>query len=163
MNVITAERLRELFHYDPDTGIFTRKVPICNVKAGKVTGSMDTKGHLGFRVDKRMCLAHRMAWLYVHGELPMGQIDHINGIRTDNRIANLRDVSASVNAQNLHAARSDNKTGLLGVSWKAKANKYVAQIQVDGRVRYLGLFHDPNAAHQAYLNAKRANHPGCTI
>lgn len=163
MNSITVERLRELFHYEPATGLFTRKVAVCNVKAGKTTGSINTKGHLGFRVDKRMCLAHRMAWLYVHGKLPTGQIDHINGVRTDNRLANLRDVSASVNAQNLHSARADNKTGLLGVCWKASSRKYVAQIQVDGRVRHLGLFSDPNAAHQAYLDAKRAQHPGCTI
>lgn len=163
MNNLTAERLRELFYYEKETGLFFRKVAISNVKAGKLTGSKNTAGHMGFRVDKKMCLAHRLAWLYTYGKWPDGQIDHINGQRSDNRIANLRDVSASINAQNTRLPRSDNKTGFLGVSWKACANKYVAQIQVNSKIKYLGLFADPLEAHKAYIEAKRLNHPGCTI
>lgn len=162
MSHLTQARLQELFYYDQATGIFTRKVATSNVKAGKTTGSLDSKGHLNFRVDKRMHLAHRLAWLYCYGEFPSGQIDHINGVRTDNRIANLRDVPASINAQNIRRARADNKTGFLGVS-KHAGGKYVAQIQVNGKVTHLGLFTDPEVAHQAYLSAKRIHHPGCTI
>ena len=160
---LTQERLKELFSYNPSTGVFTRLHSTSNVKAGRATGNLNTGGHLGFLVDKKMYQAHRLAWLYVHGDWPNCQIDHINGVRTDNRIENLRDVSHTVNAQNIHAARSDNKTGLLGVSWKEPRGKYVAQIQIDGKVRYLGLFTDPQVAHAKYIEAKRIHHPGCTI
>lgn len=159
----TRARLMELFDYDPETGIFVRKVAVCNAKVGRETGSVNTGGHLGFRIDKKMYLAHRLAWLYVHGAWPTGQIDHINGIPTDNRIDNLRDVSRSINSQNLHAARRDNKVGMLGVCWRGSSKKFIAQIQVGGKVRHLGMFKTAEDAHQAYLQAKRQHHPGCTI
>lgn len=160
---LTAERLRELFFYNPDTGIFTRRRAIGNVKAGKICASRDTAGHIHFRVDKRMYSGHRLAWLYMNGDWPEHHIDHINGIRDDNRISNLRDVTPNVNAQNIKKPRAHSKTGLLGVSWKHACKKYVAQIQVDGKVRHLGLFDDPNEAHEVYLQEKRKHHPGCTI
>lgn len=69
----------------------------------------------------------------------------------------------SYDPETVHTARVDNKTGLLGVSWKASRQKYVAQIQIDRKVKYLGLFENPNDAHEAYLEAKRLHHPGCTI
>lgn len=159
---LTQARLKELFSYSPETGVFIRTANVSNVKIGMVAGNKDSKGHLNFCVDGTSYSAHRMAWLYVHGEWPRGQIDHINGVRTDNRIENLRDVNASVNAQNLKRARRDNKTGLLGVSVRPNGT-FIAQIQVDGRVKHLGVFSAPEAAHQAYLMAKRGLHAGCTI
>lgn len=146
-----------------ETGLFVRLSDICNVKAGRITGNRNTGGHIGFAIDRRMYLAHRLAWLYVHGSWPEGQIDHINGIRTDNRICNLRDVSRSINAQNVHGARKDNKLGLLGVCWREASKKFIAQIQVAGKVRHLGMFRTAEDAHEAYLKAKRKYHPGCTI
>ncbi len=157
------ERLIELFDYDPDTGVFIRKVATANVKAGKITGSVNTGGHLGFRVDRRMYLAHRLAWFYVYGEWPDSQIDHINGVKTDNRIENLRKATYSINAQNLRNARKDNKTGFLGVCWKKSSKKFIAQIQIAGRVCHLGMFETAEKAHEAYITAKRKHHIGCTI
>ena len=93
---LTQKRLKELFYYDPVTGVFTRLHSTSNVKAGRATGNLNTGGHLGFLVDKKMYQAHRLAWLYVHGDWPNSQIDHINGVRTDNRIENLRDVPHAV-------------------------------------------------------------------
>ena len=84
---LTAERLREVLDYDPDTGVFTRKVRTASsVKVGDVAGSLNGKGYIRIRVDGRLYFAHRLAWLYVHGEWPVDQVDHINGIKNDNRI-----------------------------------------------------------------------------
>lgn len=158
----TAARVRELFFYDAETGVFTRIVPISERDpAGKVAGSLQTQGYQQIRVDGGRYLAHRLAWLYVHGEWPKGVIDHINGIPLDNRIANLREADIQINAQNLHKARSDSLTGIQGITkvW----NRWRAQIHIDGSSRYLGSFATPEEAHAAYVAAKREIHPGCTL
>lgn len=160
---LTCERLKELFSYSRETGEFTRIKAVSAAKPGTKISHKDSKGHIQVRIDGCMYSGHRLAWLYVYGEWPKGHIDHINGIRSDNRIANLRDVTITENAQNIRNPRINNKTGLLGVSWKASAKKYVAQIQIHGKVKYLGLFSDPHGAHEAYLQAKREHHAGCTI
>lgn len=159
----TQARLKELFDYDPETGLFTRKVAVSASASGRVMTNLNTGGHVQFAIDRHLYQAHRLAWLYVNGSFPSGFIDHINGVKTDNRIANLRDATRSINAQNLREARSDNKQKLLGVCWKKANKKFVAQIQVDGRVRHLGLFEDATDAHSAYISAKRQYHIGCTI
>lgn len=163
MTALTLERLKELFHYEPETGLFTRIKQVSNSKAGFVMRHRNTGGHVQFAIDKKLYQAHRLAWFYVYGSLPVGFIDHINGVRHDNRISNLREASHSINAQNIRSHRSDNKEKLLGVCWKEANKKYVAQIQVNGRVKHLGLFESANEAHQVYLAAKRQHHIGCTI
>jgi hypothetical protein len=99
------------------------------------------------------------------GAWPLFEIDHRNGIGTDNRWKNLRDGTRSFNIQNQRRARSDNKTGFLGVhrSGKKERKGFVAKIQLDGKQRYLGVFSTAEAAHAAYLAAKRRIHPGCVI
>lgn len=97
------------------------------------------------------------------GDWPAGNIDHVNGSRSDNRWSNLRVGSQALNAQNLRGPRRDNMIGLLGVSLDKRRGTYRAQIMVDGKSRHLGTFGDPQSAHQAYLKAKRTLHPGCTI
>lgn len=160
--MITQKRLRELLSYDPDTGVFQWLFSRGTARAGAVAGSADSYGYLQTKIDRRCYLNHRLAWLYVHGEWPTRQIDHINGKRTDNRLANLRIVSASVNQQNHRVARVDNKCGLLGVSSSGK--RWQARIShPGGKDAYLGLFDTPELAHAAYLEAKRRLHPGCTI
>jgi hypothetical protein len=106
-------------------------------------------------------MGHRAAWLYVHGKWPNGQIDHINGDRSDNRISNLRDVSHSVNQQNVHRPRRDNASGFLGVT--RQKNLWTSQVTVSGKTLHLGLFKTPEEAASAYLEAKRKHHTGCTI
>ena len=105
--------------------------------------------------------AHRLVWMVVHGEFPGDMIDHINGNPTDNRIENLRVVTHSVNMQNRRTARSTNKTGLLGVS--VSGSKFSAEIRIDGTQVCLGRFETAQMAHEAYVNAKRTHHIGCTI
>ncbi len=98
---LTAEYLRSILHYDQETGIFTWKVRTARrVKAGDVAGCSDGDGYRLIKVQSRLYKAHRLAWLYIHGSWPKDQIDHINRIRTDNRIANLREVSNKQNLQN---------------------------------------------------------------
>ena len=108
-------------------------------------------------------LGYRLAWLYVHGKLPDGDIDHINGKPSDDRIKNLRDVSRSVNLQNQRAARSNNSSGLLGVFFQKTMNKWTSKIQLDWKTKSLGYFDTAEEAHAAYLKAKRELHEGCTI
>ncbi|MDE1139960.1 MAG: HNH endonuclease [Paraburkholderia tropica] len=160
---LTAERLRELLWYNPETGVFTWRVrPGRKMRIGQEAGSMTANGYVQIKVDKRRYLAHRLAWLHVHGEWPIDDIDHINGVRTDNRIENLRDVTGHVNMQNLKKATAQNKTAkMLGVTMSR--DRYQAQIKVDGKYKYLGVFESAEAAHEAYLVAKRELHPGCTI
>jgi hypothetical protein len=117
-----------------------------------------------FTVDWRKHLAHRLAWLYVHGVWPTHQIDHINGDHSDNRIANLRDVPPRLNKENLRKAQRNNRVGVLGVrALIGGAPRWTAGICVDGERRYLGTFYSLDEAQAAYLKAKRALHEGCTL
>ena len=137
---LTAEYLRSILSYDPATGIFTWKVRTANqVKVGDVAGCPDGRGYLQIRVQSRKYLAHRLAWLYVYGEWPKGQIDHINRIRTDNRIANLREVSHKQNQQN-RSKSSHNTSGHPGVHWNKRDSKWQAQIRHNRKHFHLGLF-----------------------
>jgi hypothetical protein len=113
-------------------------------------------------VDGRLYGEHAVIWCWCTGDWPAGLIDHRNGVRSDNRIDNLRDATRRINQQNLRRARSDNKTGLLGVT-VARDGTPQAHIRINGRQTYLGRFPTQEAAHAAYLNAKRDCHEGCTL
>jgi phage gp46-like protein len=160
--VLTADRLRNVLIYDGETGRFLWAISFRGVNRGSMAGgSSKAKGYMRIQVDGQQYAAHRLAWLYVYGCWPSFEIDHINGVRHDNRISNLRDVSRAVNSQNIQKARSDNKSaGLIGASWNKRAKKFSAQIVVGGRKRHLGLFQTAEIANQAYVNAKRIYHPG---
>ena len=164
---ISAARLRELLHYDPDTGVFVWVRPTGRrTKSGDIAGSAEGRGYWAIRIQTARYKAHRLAWLYHYGAWPEGDIDHINSDRRDNRIANLRDVDRSTNIQNLKVAKSHNSSGLLGVVLdrsKKTAMKYAARIVYGGKQHSLGYFSTPEAAHAAYLTAKREHHPGCVI
>ena len=137
---LTAEYLRELLHYDQETGIFTRKVSTSNrVKVGDVAGCPDGHGYLLISVHSRLYKAHRLAWLYVRGVWPNDQIDHINRIRTDNRIANLREVSQKQNLQN-RSKSSTNTSGHSGVCWHKQSSKWLAHIKHNYKQIHLGYF-----------------------
>ena len=157
---ITQDRLKCLFDYDPNTGEFTRRVSVRGAR--KSVGKL-SRGYRIICVDYTHHAAHRLAWLFVYGEHPSMQIDHINGDRADNRIANLRLATNEVNAQNLHRAKSGSFTGVLGVSYDQENKKYRAKITVCGKEMCLGRYQDINTASAAYLAAKRKLHEGCTI
>jgi hypothetical protein len=165
--ILSSERVRELLDYDPETGVFVRKVRMA--QAHQVGDRADLPGHgnlKGYRtigLFNKKYLAHRVAWLYVYGEWPEQHIDHINGERGDNRIANLRDVPLKVNTQNKRSPMPSNKSGLLGAVWYPQNQKFRARIQVGKKFIHIGMFYTAEAAHEAYVRAKRKYHEGCTI
>ena len=162
-STLTAERLREVLDYDPETGVFVWRIRTSNcVKVGDVAGGLRLDGYFAIGLDGRTYLAHRLAWLWVHGHWPQYGIDHIDGDVENNRITNLRDVDQSTNMQNVKKACVNNKTsGLLGSHPSGK--KWRAQITVGGKIHYLGTFDTQELAYAAYLGAKRLFHSGCTI
>ncbi len=162
---LTAEELRKLLSYDAETGVFTRRVDCGGIggRAGSVAGTMNDQGYVLVSVKSHQYRAHRLAWLYVTGQWPTGEIDHKNADRSDNRWENLRDVSTTVNAQNKRRAQRNSKTGLLGACWAMRDKTFIARIKVDGRYRSLGSFESAEQAHAAYVEAKRRLHVGCTI
>lgn len=156
--MITQKRLKELLDYDPGTGIFTWRVGRGGkAKAVSFAGTVSNRGYLQIRIDAKRYYAHRLAWLYFHGEFPSNQLDHINRVRSDNRIANLRPATNSENQQNL-SKRRDNTSGVIGVSWHKQRGKWVARIRVNGRYIYLGLYETVEAATAARLLAKAKLH-----
>ena len=160
----TAEIVRSLLIYDQDTGFFFWKI---NRRAG--AKSKDKAGHLikhsgyiNIRINGKGYMAHRLAWLHVYGHWPELEIDHIDGVRTNNAMSNLRNVSRIVNCQNLRSAPTRNvNSGLLGVYPNGK--KWRARITVLKKPISLGTFDFKEQAHAAYLSAKRIHHEGCVI
>jgi hypothetical protein len=160
--MITAERLRELVHYCPETGVFTHLQSRGRVRPG-IPAGCPSNGYIVIRLDKVLYGAHRLAWLYVHGHFPNADTDHIDGNKSNNRINNLRDVDRSTNLQNQKRASTRNKsTGLLGVN-KRENGSFRAYIKINGKIVSLGTFDNAEDAHEAYLSAKREHHKGCTI
>lgn len=155
------ETLKSLLNYDKSTGVFTWKVGVGRCKRGDQAGSAHGKGYIRIQVLGNNILAHRLAWMFVYGDFPSDQIDHINGIKSDNRILNLRNVTATTNSQNMHFARVTSKSGLLGV--ESHRGKWRARIRVNGKKVLLGTMNTPQEAHAAYVEAKRRLHPGCSI
>lgn len=163
--MLTAERLRELLYYDPETGVFMWLMRTNRrIQVGDVAGSFDkAAGYVHIRLDGKLYKAHRLAWLWVYGVWPVDQIDHINTVRHDNRIANLREASNQLNGENRRRVRSDNKSGFLGVGFDTKTERLYARIQINGKSKHLGRFETPELAHAAYLAAKREHHKGNTL
>lgn len=152
---LTAEYLRSILHYDPATGIFTLKVGSANqVKAGNIAGSPTGLGYLQIKLQSRNYKAHRLAWLYVYGEWPEDQLDHINRNRSDNRIANLRDVSHKQNGQN-RSKRSDNTSGHPGICWHKQNSKWRARIKHNQKLTHLGYFENLEEAIAARKAAEK--------
>jgi hypothetical protein len=159
--LITQERLRELAHYCPKTGQFTHLQSKGSKKTGMSAGTLRQDGYVYIMFGGMRAFAHRFAWLYMTGEWPTQEIDHIDGNKANNAFANLRQVSRQANTENKRQAKRTSKTGLLGVV--KHRNRFVAAITHSGNRTYLGVFETAEAAHAAYLKAKRELHAGCTI
>ena len=160
--MLTQTRLKEVLDYDPSTGVFTRRIKQTGVKQGRVSGSLSNEGYLVTSIDQKNYKCHRLAWLYMTGSWPQGQIDHINGQRNDNKFNNLRDVTKKQNMENQRKAQRHNKsTGVLG-TWK-NGSGYTARISHNNSKIYLGTFKTLAEAQAAYVAAKRVLHTGCTI
>ena len=150
---LTADTLRSLLHYDADTGVFTWIKPRPGVSRKRAAGSGSR--YLNVAVNGVRYLGHRLAWLYVHGEWPADEIDHINGDKLDNRLVNLRLASRSQNLAN-KPKRSDCKAPLKGI--RQVGGRWVARLGLKGKTIYLGRFDTAEQAHAAYLTAARAQH-----
>ena len=149
---ITAERLREVLNYNPDTGVFRWRVVLSNrVRLGQVAGNYD-KGRWIISIDNRGYFAHQLAWLWMTGGFPHFEIDHIDGDSTHNRWFNLRKGDRQKSSANTKRYRN-NTSGFKGVTWDADRSKWMAQIHPNGRHIHLGRFDTPEEAHEAYMAA----------
>lgn len=159
--MLTYERAHELFEINENWEL-VRKISIGRkVKIGDVAGTIN-KGYRRVQVDGEHYLAHRLIWLMIHGKFPTDMLDHINGDKADNRITNLREATNQQNQHNRIKPQSHNKSGFLGVN-SHKCGRFQAQIGINGKIKYLGLFDTPEKAHDVYLQAKRKHHKFCTI
>lgn len=134
--MLTQKELKEVFSYNSDNGLFTRILKTSSsCEVGDIAKCHDGDGYLVLRINARLYRCHRLAWLYVHGSFPKESIDHINGIRDDNRLPNLRDVSAKDNQKNMKL-NSKNTTGISGVWWHSQNKNWCADIgSRDSKVR----------------------------
>lgn len=152
---ITKEYLHSILDYDSSTGIFTWKYRegISNrtngSKAGKKAGCISVQGYVVIRIDSKLYRANRLAWIYIYNEIPNKYIDHINGIKSDNRIQNLRVATASQNSSN-SKVHKDNKSKYKGVYFDKSKDKYKARIMHNGKSMYLGLFNTAEEAYKKY-------------
>lgn len=147
-DMLTQEKLKELMSYDPDTGIFTRLKSIQPRFIGKSAGCENAKGYIEISIGKIKYKAHRLAWLYMTGMNPYDQIDHINGVKSDNRWSNLRQANNSQNCSN-KKARGYSLT---------RSGMYQSEIQHKGTQYYLGCFRTEEEARQAYIEAGKKLH-----
>jgi len=147
---LTQEELKEMFHYNPETGDFTRLVVCGSYKPGTIAGTVAKYGYKQIRINGTIYFSHRLAWLYMTGEWPAECIDHINGISGDNRIDNLRACTTSQNNMN-RAMNKSNRSGFKGVYKPSGRNYYVAQIKINGeQVPMPGSYATAEEASVAY-------------
>lgn len=153
--VVSHDDFLRLLQYDPATGVFTWKIGGKKTVAGGRAGSVRSHGYEMIGINYRRYYSHRLAWFFVTGTWPVGQIDHINGDRADNRFANLRIATHSENQRNRGRQRN-NQSGATGVHWAAREQKWVAKIKANGRTRQIGVFSDRAAAIEARKAAEQA-------
>ena len=151
---LSHDRLVKVLSYDPETGHFFWKLSGKGRKIVEQAGRVMQKGYRQLSLDYRQYLEHRLAWFYIYKQWPKYQIDHINEIKTDNRISNLRDVGQTTNLLNQSKPQKNNISGLRGVSFFKRNGKYRAQLMISGKQHHLGYFDTAENAYQAYLLAK---------
>ena len=156
--MITQERLKELLSYDPETGVFTWKVSLnWRIKIGTVAGGINDGGYRRIQIERIKYGAHRLAWLYVYGYIPVKEIDHRDGNTDNNKINNLRVAKHAENGQNRKLGKN-NTSGYLGVYWFKHQKKWCSLIVIDGKTVFLGYFNNKKDASNAYLSAKKKFH-----
>lgn len=148
---ITSDALNELFRYEPESGQLFRRKRGRGWTFGRDVGTIDKEGYRQVGINRKRYCVHRIIWLMMYGEIREDlEIDHINGIRDDNRLENLRLVTAQKNLFNDHVAK--------GYTWHKASGKWMAQITVNRGQIHLGLFTEKSAARAAYLEAKKKYH-----
>ena len=160
---LTQERLKEALHYDPETGIFVWKISTGNVKTGDIANCLSFYGYIRIQVEEVRYPAHRLAWLYIYGYFPENDIDHIDRVKTNNRINNLREVSMSCNMRNT-GNQKNNTSGVKGITFDKINNKWKARVKVNGKTKHLGRYKDFNDAVCARLAGEQClNWSGCDV
>jgi hypothetical protein len=159
--MITQEYLKSAVHYDPETGVFTwlsrpdKELAWNNKLAGKIAG-WDKDGYRQIAINNKKFYSHRLAWLYMTGKMPR-EIDHIDMDKSNNKFANLREVTSVQNQLNRRKHR-DNKSGYKGVFFSSQKRKWQARIAVNKKDFHLGFFKTPELAHAAYCKAAKKYH-----
>ena len=157
-NDLTAERVRELLSYDPDTGVFRWKIKTNpRVQVGDIAGREGSKGYRKISIGNCKYFSHRLAWLHFYGCWPTDQIDHRNGVKADNWIKNLREATNTQNNQN-RKGRSDSRAKMIGATWNEKNKNWTSHICASGKRTFLGVFDSPEKASEAYASAKKLLH-----
>lgn len=151
-SIPSQSRLKELFHYSPSRGHLIRKKAVRGANKGALAGCLKDSGYIVVCVDRKHHRAHRLIWLYVTGEWPAQDLDHINGNRADNRWDNLREATRSQNLGN-SKPRSTNTSGYKGVTFDKGRNKWRAQITHNYKVHQLGRFDSKDEAARVYDRA----------
>jgi len=164
--MLTQEKLKELFRYDPETGNLIWRVRNSNrIKIGAVAGTLTNYGYVSISIEGERHLAHRLIWLLHNGRWPSGEIDHANLIKTDNRIENLRDATHGENARN-RPAQSNSSSKIKGVCWDSRHSKWLVQVSSHGKKRHIGRFNTLDEAEAAArlrreeLHGEFVNHGG---
>lgn len=154
---LTAARLKALVSYSPEDGLFKWIARTGSMSAGDAAGSRHVSGYIEVSIDGVQHKAHRLAWLYMNGEWPESEIDHINGVRHDNRAANLRLATRAENMQNKRRYAS-NSSGVQGVCFHRATGKWSSSIQAGKKRYHLGVFGSKEDAGEAYRRAKEMLH-----
>jgi len=158
MRILTQDELKSQLNYDPETGIFTRKIRSAqSVRIGDVAGWVTDDGYIQISLKNKKYLAHRLAWLYMTGEMPKEFIDHINGKKSDNRFCNLREATNAQNMRNT-GLRSSNTSGFIGVSWDKAKKKWSSYGKYNYKKINLGYFDSAELASQAYQEFAKKHH-----
>ena len=156
---MNQQELKSLLHYDPPTGVFRWRFGRKNgqTQPWSEAGCYNSYGYRVIMVNRKPYPAHRLAWLYMTGEMPDKQVDHKNLIRNDNRWDNLRNADVSQNQWNT-SLRSTNTSGIKGVYFDKRKQKWIGSCRVDGRRFYTKGFGSISEAEQALTALREANH-----
>lgn len=157
--MLTIEYLREMLDYNPETGVFIwKKKPARAINVGSVAGCNNKqRGYLTIGLNKRIYLAHRLAWFYVYGVWPRKYVDHINGNPSDNRISNLREATNTQNQYNAKLA-AHNTSGVKGTCWCVWHKQWKVTLRVNGRTKLIGYFDNLEDAAEARRKAAPIYH-----
>lgn len=155
---VSIERLKEALEYDPEAGELKWKVASGSASPRETAGTKHNRGYVAIGLDGTVMLAHRAAWALTHGHWPEAEIDHRDGDRANNKLANLREATHAQNMTNLALARN-NSSGVTGVDFMIRKNVWRASIWVDGKKKHLGVFKRKDDAVDARLRAQASIRP----